>query len=104
MKKQQLESIIRDMKKLWAQSLAQVDNTSGRRGISMQMEAVEEMCAKRIDPAIERLLADIGPEDVRAAVPPSSLVLPVVSDPREAAGGQNQRKAHRSARNLRVVA
>lgn len=101
MKKEQLREVVRDIKRLWAQSLAQVDNTSGRRGIEMQMEAVEEMCDHRINPAIDALLA--GLDEKPAA--PASLALPVVSDPRDVPARQKRFKSQASRnRNLSLVA
>lgn len=110
MKKQELINVIRDMKRLWAQSLAQVDNTSGRRGIDMQLEAVEEMCDSRINPTIDAMLKEMGPDVAEAplkVVPrPATIALPVVSDPREFAARHagHGGKTRRQGRGLRVVA
>jgi hypothetical protein len=101
MTKEQLTTVIQSMKKLWAQSLAQCDNTSGRRGIPMQMEAVEEMCAFRINPMVEQLLAEL---ELQPVAQPATLALPVVSDPRELSGRQKRHKPRHAARNsLRLV-
>lgn len=110
MKKKDLLNVIRDMKRLWAQSLAQVDKTTGRRGIEMQLEAVEEMCDARINPAIEAMLKEMGLEPaapVLKQVPrPATMALPVVEDPREFASRRAARgsKARRHGHGLRVVA
>lgn len=110
MKKKDLLNVIRDMKRLWAQSLAQVDNTTGRRGIEMQLEAVEEMCDARVNPAIETMLKELGPETAGSAlkqVPrPATIALPVVDDPRKFASlrSGNGGKTRRHRRGLRLVA
>lgn len=44
-----VDELVQEIKRMWASSLAKLDNTSGRRGFAMQLEAVEEMCATRID-------------------------------------------------------
>lgn len=90
MTKSEFQAVIRSLKQQWALSLAQCDNSSGRRGVEMQLEAVEEICDHRINPEVNRLLAGL-PGEVKVkpalprsdAVPGKALVLPVVDDPKQ---------------------
>lgn len=90
MTKSEFQAVIRSLKRQWALSLAQCDNSSGRRGVEMQLEAVEEICDHRINPEVNRLLADLpGEAGAKPALPRpdaalgKALVLPVVDDPKQ---------------------